>query len=192
MAKTNYIPRLLLLIALCFSCQFSGGFLRAQEASARATSTSSELRSAVIQVARAEIGVKEYSGRNDGERVGKYLRYTGLGEGYEWCAAFVSWCFGQLGLPEPNTPWSPSLFPSSRRLPSVAYARPGDVFGIWVREKGRVGHVGLVEEVLGVGGRSSYFITIEGNYQDAVRRVRRPISSIFVVADWISRKGGEL
>src|SRR5690606_21016289 len=103
MAKTNYIPRLLLLIALCFSSQFSGGFLKAQEASAIATSSSSELRIAVIQVARAEIGVKEHSGRNDGARVGSYLRYTGLGEGYEWCAAFVSWCFGQLGLPEPNT-----------------------------------------------------------------------------------------
>lgn len=158
------------------------------------------MRRAVLDIARAEIGVREATGRNDGARVGEYLRYTGLGEGHEWCAAFVSWCFGQIGLPEPRTPWSPALFPVARQPDQVAYARPGDVFGIWVREKGRIGHVGLIEYGPGAAdGSASWCITIEGNNQDAVRRVRRPIRTIQVVADWVSglqpgddlREGGQ-
>ncbi|WP_257667477.1 CHAP domain-containing protein [Parapedobacter tibetensis] len=61
-----------------------------------------------------EIGVREATGNNDGDRVAEYLRYCGLGEGYSWCAAFVSWCFGQAGYAEPRNPWSPALFPHQR------------------------------------------------------------------------------
>lgn len=160
------------------------------------------VRADLLVVARREIGVQERSGRNDGERVGEYLAYTGLGEGYEWCAAFVSWCFGQVGMPEPRTPWSPSLFPAARvvwpRELSVRSGhaapggadgadnpRPGDVFGLWVREKGRIGHAGLVERWDG-----RWCLTVEGNSGDAVRRVRRPVSTIYRVADWISGKEG--
>lgn len=149
-----------------------------------------DARARILDIARGEIGVMERSGRNDGDRVGEYLRYTRLGEGYEWCAAFVSWCYGQAGFSQPRTPWSPALFPA-RQLKGVESALFGDVFGIWIREKGRIGHAGLVE--VGVGGNNravsgtadSYLITIEGNNQDAVRRVRRPIRTIQVVADWV-------
>src|SRR5690606_14901529 len=62
----------------------------------------------------AELGVREASGRNDGTRVEEYLRYCELGPGYAWCAAFVSWCFGKAGYPQPRNPWSPALFPAGR------------------------------------------------------------------------------
>jgi|GEM_PF-464982 len=68
----------------------------------------------IIRIATAELGIRETTGRNDGERVEEYLRYTHLGKGYEWCAAFVCWCYGQAGLPEPRNPWSPALFPRIR------------------------------------------------------------------------------
>lgn len=190
--------------ALCLCVVLSSSFLKEMEALA-INHLVADNRTRILEVARGEIGVMERSGRNDGERVGEYLRYTQLGEGYEWCAAFVSWCYGQAGFSEPRTPWSPALFPQSRQLKGVESALFGDVFGIWIREKGRIGHAGLVE--VGVVGNSraisgtsdSYLITIEGNNQDAVRRVRRPIRTIQAVADWVSglqpgddlREGGQ-
>ena len=136
----------------------------------------------MLDIARAELGVQERTGQNDGDRVGEYLRYTNLNEGHEWCAAFVSWCYGQAGLAEPRTPWSPALFPLARQVRPVAAARPGDVFGIWIREKGRIGHAGLIESWSSDG---QWCITLEGNHQDAVRRVRRPARTLYAAADWI-------
>lgn len=168
-------------------------------------SENEQIRVALISVARRELGVREATGRNDGPRVAEYLRYTGLAPGHEWCAAFVSWCYGQVGLVEPRTPWSPALFPARRVVWNRSDTRdrtadpagnrtidprPGDVFGIWVREKGRIGHAGLIERW---DATDHWCVTIEGNHQDAVRRVRRPIGSIYRVADWVSAngKGGE-
>lgn len=105
-----------------------------------------DVRSHVLQIARAEIGTTDQPGRGAvrgadrvedrvAVRVAEYLAYTHLGPGYEWCEAFVSWCFGQAGLEQPRTPWSPALFPRARQLPRVGDARPGDVFGLWIREK---------------------------------------------------------
>ena len=61
-------------------------------------SGSNPARSLIVQVASGELGVREASGQNDGERVEQYLAYTGLGKGYAWCAAFVSWCAPVKGL----------------------------------------------------------------------------------------------
>jgi len=72
------------------------------------------VRDRLREIYMAEVGVRELSGRNDGERVAEYLRYTDLGEGYAWCASFVSWVYGQAGFPEPRTAWSPALFPAKR------------------------------------------------------------------------------
>lgn len=71
-------------------------------------------RDRLQQIYLAEVGVRELTGRNDGNRVAEYLRYTDLDEGYVWCASFVSWVFGQAGYPEPRTAWSPALFPAKR------------------------------------------------------------------------------
>ncbi|WP_257667195.1 hypothetical protein [Parapedobacter tibetensis] len=72
----------------------------------------------------SEIGIREASGNNDGTRVEEYLRYCNLGPGHAWCAAFVSWCFGQAGYAEPRNPWSPALFPQKRVIwkPSIVIA----------------------------------------------------------------------
>src|SRR5690606_8681998 len=128
MAKNPLLSRLLFSVSLCLCAVFSSGFLT-REAESRpeerrygqisdlpAAGSVSALRGRILAIARAEIGVQERTGRNDGERIGEYLLYTGLNEGHEWCAAFVSWCFGQAGFAEPRTPWSPGLFPQKRRL----------------------------------------------------------------------------
>lgn len=151
--------------------------------------TNHESRIAIINIAQKEIGVKEATGNNDGERVEGYLRYTGLGKGYAWCAAFASWCFGQARLPEPRNPWSPALFPNVRtyckgdacRRPNMlTRIKPADIFGIYGQSARRINHVGLVKNV-----QSNYLITIEGNSNNRVESKRRHISTIYALADWI-------
>lgn len=138
------------------------------------------VRSQVLAVARGEIGVRELTGRNDGPRVAQYLAYCDLPEGHAWCAAFVSWCFGQTGFEQPRNPWSPSLFPVARRV-SAGGLKPAMVFGLYSPAAGRINHAGLVERV----EHGQYIVTIEGNSNNQVERRRRPLRTIYVFADWI-------
>jgi len=177
-----YISRLLLLTALCLS-DWAGGRVLGSELRSATKSFEDSLRRVVIAIAQAELGVEELSGRNDGPRVEQYLAYCELPSGYQWCAAFVSWCFGQAGLAEPRTPWSPSLFPLSRQ---VLKPQPGDILGLWIQSKNRIGHVGIVESA-----DESWCISIEGNLQNAVLRMRRPVSTIYRFSDWFKGKEGE-
>lgn len=148
-----------------------------------------QTRSKIIRIAADEIGVREATGNNDGARVEDYLGYTGLGKGYAWCAAFVSWCYGQAGLPEPRNPWSPALFPNTRtycrgdacRRPTlIKTVEAADVFGIYGQQDKRINHVGLVKNIQG-----NYLITIEGNSNNRVESKRRHLSTIYALANWI-------
>ncbi len=196
-----------------------------------ATSLNADLiRKQIKQIYTAEIGVREKTGNNDGERVEEYLAVTQLGTGYAWCAAFVSWVFAKAGFPEPRTPWSPALFPknrviwergksvlatnveesgtkllqastralepNTRQISDALALKPntqnltavsGDVFGIYFANLKRIAHVGFVDE-----WGDKQIITVEGNTNEAgsgegdgVYRKRRPISSIYQVANWI-------
>jgi hypothetical protein len=65
---------------------------------------------------------------------------------------------------------------------------PGDVFSIWNRYIKRIGHVGLVEQVLPSG---SFIVTIEGNTNavgsregSGVCRLTRPVKQIYNFARW--------
>ena len=159
-----------------------------------------EIRAGLQSIYSKEIGVREKTNKNDGKRIGEYLSYTGLPEGYAWCAAFVSWTFMEAGFKEPKTAWSPSLFPAKRiiwkrsgglvkRDHKVTVPSRGDVFGIYYTSYKRIAHAGFVDE-----WGDKYAITVEGNTNDGgiregdgVYRKRRPISSIYQIADWVSQ-----
>lgn len=127
-----------------------------------------------------EVGVREATGSNDGPRIAEYLRYCGLDEGYEWCAAFVSWCHGQAGYPEPRNAWAAALFPAAKTInPVHVHPRAGDVFGTYVASKKRIGHCGFVDRWEG-----SWVVTVEGNVNNAVVRKRRLIKTIRAVSRW--------
>lgn len=93
-----------------------------------------------------------------------YWSWCGYGARIEWCAAFVSWCYGQVGLDGPNfvscnsqgIPWfkQRGLW-VDRSYRDIA---PGDsIFFDWDLD-GAANHVGLV---IGTDGEKVY--TIEGN-----------------------------
>lgn len=143
----------------------------------------------------SHIGVREKTGKNDGEEVEKYLAYVGLGKGYAWCAAFVCFVYGEAGVKNPKSAWSPSMFPSANtiyqrnRNDRQGIPQYGDTFGIWFANLGRVAHVGFVDE----WNDGSYFYTVEGNTNDAgsregdgVYRKRRLKTQVYQVSDFIN------
>lgn len=150
------------------------------------------VRDSLTQVIESQIGVKEEGGNNRGEQVEKYLSSVGLSGGYAWCAAFVKWCFLQVGVYTNSNAWSPSWFPDSkviyhRNKTWGVSAMPGDVFGLYYNRLKRIGHVGFIYKVT-----SKYFITVEGNTNaggsregDGVLKRYRPHWSIYKISSWV-------
>lgn len=153
-----------------------------------------DTREKVVESYTAEIGIKEATGSNDGVRVETYLRSTGLGKGYAWCAAFVNYVLDANNVKTPNSAaWSPSWFSSDRviyksgKLLTSKYPKPGDVFGIYFTNKKRIAHVGFLH----YWGRR-YVRTVEGNTNmagsregDGVYEKLRQKVQVHSVADWI-------
>lgn len=139
----------------------------------------------LVKIAQGELGLREKTGRNDGERIAEFLITVGLKNPEPWCAAFISWVFAKAGFDQPRSGWSPDLFPVSRLARS---ALPGNVIGIYFPEKKRIAHVGLIEKEDG-----DWLISLEGNTNlsgsregDGVYRKRRHRKSIDKISDWLS------
>ena len=116
---------------------------------------------AVVDIAKSQVG-------NVGGE--PYWRWFGFTSRVEWCACFVSWCYGQMGLSEPRfsacqaqgIPW----FQSHGQWggPDYANIASGDaIFFDWDLD-GRADHVGIV-----VGTDGSRVYTVEGNSGDACK-----------------------
>ena len=99
-----------------------------------------------------------------------YWSWYGFNSRVEWCACFVSWCYGQMGLSEPRfaacqsqgIPW----FQSHGQWGACGYDNlaPGDaIFFDWDLD-GRADHVGIV-----IGTDGSRVYTVEGNSGDTCK-----------------------
>ena len=116
---------------------------------------------AVVDIAKSQVG-------NVGGQ--PYWSWYGFTSRVEWCACFVSWCYGQMGLSEPRfaacqsqgIPWFQSHGQwGGRNYVNIA---PGDaIFFDWDLD-GRADHVGIV-----VGTDGSRVYTVEGNSGDACK-----------------------
>ena len=116
---------------------------------------------AVVDIAKSQVG--NVGGQPD-------WSWYGFNSRVEWCACFVSWCYGQMGLSEPRfaacqsqgIPW----FQSHGQWGGRDYANiaPGDaIFFDWDLD-GSADHVGIV-----VGTDGSRVYTVEGNSGDACK-----------------------
>lgn len=146
-----------------------------------------KIRGSLLAIAEKEVGVRERSGNNDGERVELYLKYIGLQKGHAWCAAYTSWVYGQAGLSKPRTGWTPALFPENRL---VKKPKPADLFGIYFPSLKRIAHTGFVISI-----KSDWVLTIEGNTNieggregDGVYKKRRHLRTIAKFANWIGKE----
>jgi hypothetical protein len=141
-------------------------------------------REKIVAIAQKEVGVQEAM-ENSGPRVDHYNAYVGL-QKVEWCASFISWCFGQAGYPRPRTAWSPALFPPERLAKDPL---AGMVLGIYFPELKRIAHCGMVTQV-----KNELIFSIEGNTNvngsregtGVYRRVRHA-RSVYRFADWTAR-----
>ena len=116
---------------------------------------------AVVDIAKSQVG-------NVGGQ--PYWSWYGFNSRVEWCACFVSWCYGQRGLSEPRfagcqsqgIPW----FQSHGQWGARGYDNlaPGDaIFFDWDLD-GSADHVGIV-----IGTDGSRVYTVEGNSGDACK-----------------------
>ena len=141
-------------------------------------------RKNIVDIAIAEIGVREATGHNDGWRVEEYLAYTGLGKGHAWCAAFASWCYGKAGFAAPRNAWSPALFPMARRYTAQQIGqgsfRLADLFAIYNQKLRRIDHVGIVRKK-----EDNWIVTVEGNADNRVLCKRRPLATIYAFSNWL-------
>lgn len=165
----------------------------------------SSRREQLSRIFAAELGVRELSDKNDGQKVEEYLRYVNLRKGNPWCAAFVCWALGKAGAANPRSGWSPDLFPEKRviwknsrqlsiSLPGNARKtnpQKGDVFGIYFSDKKRIAHCGFLESF-----GNTWAITVEGNTNaagsrdgDGVYRKRRLTTSLYRISDWVEIDG---
>lgn len=105
-------------------------------------------------------------GSNRGARVETYLNSVGLGGGYAWCAAFVTWCSKQAdaGYHCPSSPAMAASWlkahPKTRKT-----VQRGDLGG-FINADG-TGHVYLITRVeKNAAGDAVRLHTIEGNSND--------------------------
>ena len=122
---------------------------------------------AVVDIAKSQVG-------NVGGQ--PYWSWYGFNSRVEWCACFVSWCYGQMGLSEPRfaacqsqgIPW----FTSHGQWGARGYENiaPGDaIFFDWDLD-GSADHVGLV-----IGRDANRVYTVEGNSGDACKIKSYPL-----------------
>lgn len=122
---------------------------------------------AIVEIAKRQVG-------NVGGQ--PYWSWYGFSNRVAWCACFVSWCYGQMGLSEPRfaacqsqgVPW----FQSHGQWGDRSYANiaPGDaIFFDWDLD-GSADHVGLV-----IGTDGSRVYTVEGNSGDACKIKSYPL-----------------
>ena len=122
---------------------------------------------AIVDIAKRQVG-------NVGGQ--PYWSWYGFNSRVEWCACFVSWCYGQMGLSEPRfaacqsqgIPWFTSRGQwGARGYENIA---PGDaIFFDWDLD-GSADHVGLV-----IGRDESRVYTVEGNSGDACKIKSYPL-----------------
>ena len=145
-----------------------------------------------IARARSQLGVTEATGNNDGPEIAKYFagatrivngqeKPTGWAPGWEWCAAFASWCAFDARLNDEPMPhgwriavwelvrdakalgtwreWTPTMPNGPRPGDLVVYRRTGGD----PRQPGQQGHVSRC-----VDWNGSTLRTIGGNENNSV------------------------
>jgi len=156
----------------------------------RTAEVKAQLQEDVIATLETMVGKKETLGANWSPEIKAILVSVGINYPAYYCAAYVSWGYTQNKICNPNTAWSPSLFPADRCLnlktttPQIA-----DAFGIYHHDLNRIAHAGTVKRWPREG---DYFISLEGNTNnngsrngDGFYEKRRPKRSVAKVSRWV-------
>lgn len=104
------------------------------------------IRGDVMASAHSQLGQHEWPPSSNLGEIVKYLKSCGLGGGYPWCAAFVTWNLKQNGFKRfpPNPAYVPSWHSwalEKQLLKPVDQSRLGDIW-VWWRDQ----HVGFCDD----------------------------------------------
>lgn len=144
----------------------------------------------LVSKAEKYLYVREATGNNDGAEVEMFLRSTGLGKGYAWCAAYQTYVHREAGLKAPRSArvvdWFKTPLWERKQNSYQPQALPGMVGALYYESLKRYGHIVLI-----VGKDKNNFYTIEGNTNgagsregDGVYRKIRSKKSISALADY--------
>lgn len=122
----------------------------------------------VLEVARAEIGVKESpSGSNKVKYNTEYYGRAVSGSNYAWCAVFVWWVFKQAGCPElyfggkksAHCPTVADYYILNKQTVSKSKGQAGDIVLFDWNQNNSSDHIGIIESRNSDGS----YVCIEGN-----------------------------
>lgn len=145
----------------------------------------------ITEIYLSQIGVREKTGKNDGQEVEMYLKTVGLGKGYAWCSAYVKWCLVQAEIPNTINAWSPTaenkkhIVFSNRKFNEEPL--PGDVGTLYYSKLKRIGHTYFFHQKI----NESVYESVEGNTStqgsregDGVYRRIRSFNSTYSISRW--------
>jgi len=124
-----------------------------------------------LDTAKSYIGVKELTGKNDGQAVEKFLKSVGRKKGDHWCAAYVSYCLivNKVKYPVKMSGLA-RAFKTKSSINAIdvltgRYSIPAGTIIVWERGNTITGHTGFVIKQTG----KNKFVTVEGNTSSGVK-----------------------
>ncbi|RZN82243.1 MAG: TIGR02594 family protein [Winogradskyella sp.] len=131
----------------------------------------------VMQIATAEIGIKEIKGSRSNSQILKYAKESGFG-GYNsddipWCSLFTNWVAFKAGLERSKSLAARSWL--NIGVP-VNSPEPGDIVIFWREQRNsHKGHVGFFQ---GFSKDKSRVYCLGGNQNDMVSITAKPITKV--------------
>ena len=120
-----------------------------------------------LQIAKGEIGQKEYKGGQSNPRIVEYHSTVGLNasDSTPWCSSFVAWCLKKAGQSISGATGMARSWTSASCVEKIDSPLHGCIAVFSRGGNGTSGHVGFVDAVQG-----GTLIMVHGNSNDSVRR----------------------
>jgi hypothetical protein len=111
--------------------------------------------------AKRLIGTRESGGNNRGPRVDSIIRYAGGTPGQAWCSYTMIYIWKRCGVPRAGTNgMAMSWAKIDKKVLSTRHVVETDLFTVFNKYLGRIGHVGMVYKVY---PEEPFFQSFEGN-----------------------------
>ena len=115
----------------------------------------------LLKEAKSLIGVREQGGNNRGPVVDRIIREAGGVPGQAWCSYTLIYIWRRCSVPHKGVNgMAMSWAKKERQVPLRASVRATDVFTIYNKALGRVGHVGMIFQTF---PEEPFFNSFEGN-----------------------------
>jgi len=112
------------------------------------------------QQAKKLIGTREGPVNNRGPRVDSIIRYAGGVPGQPWCSYTIIYLFKKCGSVFPGVNGAAKSWARKEKAVGLVPVRNTDVFTVYNKALGRIGHVGMVYQVY---PEERFFQSFEGN-----------------------------